>query len=72
MWNAPLMQSQAVLSQVWPWQLPDTAVDVGSWFALCAALGVALSWLRSLDTPSATTILGRTGAAQRTRQLARA
>jgi hypothetical protein len=72
MWNASLMQSQAMLSQSWPWLLSDTSIDVGAWFGLCAALGVALSWLRSLDAPAETSTLGRTGVAHRTRQLARA
>lgn len=72
MWNASLMQSPAVLSQIWAWQLTDTSIDVGAWFALCAALGVGLSWLRGLDAPAAVSQLGRTAAAQRTRQLARA
>ena len=72
MWNVMLMQSQSVPSQSWAWQLTDTAVDVGAWFALCAVLGVALSWLRTLDMPEATGKLGHAEAAQRTRRLARA
>lgn len=72
MWNVLMMQSQSMPAQTWAWQLTDTAVDVGGWFALCAVLGVALSWLRTLDTPEATSRLGQTEAAHRRRGLARA
>jgi hypothetical protein len=72
MWNATLMQSQALLSQGWPWNMTDTAVDVGAWFALCATLGFALSWLRELDAPATARRLDGTARTQRAHQLARA